>query len=105
MFPEGFDMNALLQQAQAMQEQLQQAQDELATVSFTGTAGGGLVKATVLGSGELVGLEISPDAVDLEDLESLSDLVIAAVRDAGSQAATHMQAAMPQMPDLGSLGM
>lgn len=105
MFPEGLDMNALLQQAQAMQEQLEQVQQELAVTSFTGSAGGGLVNVTVLGSGELIGLEISRDAVDLDDLESLADLIIAAVRDAGRQAANQAQAAMPRVPDLGSLGL
>lgn len=53
MFPEGLDMNALLQQAQAMQEQLQQAQDELANATFVGSSGGGLIKATITGGGEL----------------------------------------------------
>ncbi len=80
MFPEGMDMNALLQQAQAMQAQLQQAQEDLANSVFTGSAGGDLVQAVVTGAGELVGLTIEPGAVDLDDLESLSDLIIAAPR-------------------------
>lgn len=101
MFGEGMDMNALLQQAQAMQEQLQQAQDDLANTAFTGTAGGDLVQAVVTGAGELVGLTIKPEAVDADDLEALSDLIIAAVRDANTQAANQAQALMP---DLGGLG-
>lgn len=101
MFPEGMDMNALLEQAQAMQEQLAQAQEDLANSTFTGSAGGDLVSATMTGGGELVGLVIKPEAVDMDDLESLSDLIIAAVRDASSQAATQAQALMP---DLGGLG-
>ena len=64
-------------------------------------AGGDLVQAVVTGAGELVGLTIEPGAVDLDDLESLSDLIIAAVRDAGTQAANQAQALMP---DLGGLG-
>ncbi len=102
MFPEGMDMNALLQQAQAMQEQLQAAQDKLAASTFTGQAGGGLIRAEMLGTGELVGLTISPEAVDMDDLESLSDLIIAAVRDASTQAVRATQATMP---DLGGLGL
>ncbi|NLH70715.1 MAG: YbaB/EbfC family nucleoid-associated protein [Brooklawnia sp.] len=101
MFPEGLDMNALLQQAQAMQEQLQQAQDELANSTFIGSSGGGLVKVTITGGGELIGLKISPDAVDMDDLDSLSDLIIAAFRDASGQAA---QQAQTMMPDLGAMG-
>ena len=101
MFPEGMDMNALLQQAQAMQAQLQQAQDDLANSVFTGTAGGDLVQAVVTRAGELVGLTSDPSAVDTDDLDSLSDLIIAAVRDANTQAANQAQALMP---DLGGLG-
>ena len=73
MFPEGMDMNALLQQAQAMQAQLQQAQDDLANSVFTGTAGGDLVQAVVTGAGELVGLTIDPSAVDTDDLDLLKE--------------------------------
>lgn len=101
MFPEGFDMNDLLAQARAVQAQLQQAQAELQATEFTGSAGGGLVSATVTGGNELVGLEIAPEAVDLDDLEGLADLVIAAVRDANHQAAIEAQAIMPQLPNLG----
>lgn len=95
-------MNDLLAQAQNMQAQLQQAQQDLSNSVFTGTAGGNLVEAVVTGAGELVGLTIQPDAVDLDDLESLSDLIIAAVRDGGTQAANQAQAIMP---DLGGLGL
>ncbi|WIY82181.1 YbaB/EbfC family nucleoid-associated protein [Propionimicrobium sp. PCR01-08-3] len=102
MFPEGMDMNELLQQAQSMQAQLQQAQEDLANTVFNGTAGGDLVQATVTGAGELVGLTIKPDAVDVDDLESLSDLIVAAVRDANTQAANQAQT---MMPDLGGLGL
>lgn len=103
MFPEGLDMNALLQQAQAMQEQLQ-LQDELANSTFTGSSGGGLVKATITGGGELIGLKISPDAVDLDDLDSLSDLIIAAFRDASGKAAEQAQTMMPDLGAMGDLG-
>ena len=75
-------MSALLQQAQQMQQQLADAQAELAEAEVTGSAGGGLVTATMTGSGELTALTIAPAAVDLDDLETLQDLVVAAVRDA-----------------------
>ena len=85
MFPGGgVDMQQLLQQAQKMQQDLADAQQELAETSVEGSAGGGLVKATVTGSGELTGLEIDPKAVDPEDTETLADLVLAAVRDANN---------------------
>jgi DNA-binding YbaB/EbfC family protein len=79
-------MQQLLQQAQKMQQDLAAAQQELAGTPVEGTAGGGLVKATVTGSGELTGLEIDPRAVDPEDTETLADLVVAAVRDANNAA-------------------
>ncbi|MEV4439738.1 YbaB/EbfC family nucleoid-associated protein [Streptomyces sp. NPDC049577] len=80
------NMQQLLQQAQKMQQDLAKAQEELAHSSVEGTAGGGLVKATVSGAGELKGLVIDPKAVDPEDTETLADLVLAAVRDANAAA-------------------
>ncbi|PZS20056.1 MAG: YbaB/EbfC family nucleoid-associated protein [Pseudonocardiales bacterium] len=75
-------MQQLMKQAQKMQQQLEAAQAELALTEVTGTAGGGLVTATMLGSGELTALLIDPKAVDPDDLETLQDLIVAAVRDA-----------------------
>jgi DNA-binding YbaB/EbfC family protein len=75
-------MQQLLKQAQKMQAQLAAAQAELAEAQVTGTAGGGLVTATLNGSGELTALAIDPKAVDPDDVETLQDLVVAAVRDA-----------------------
>jgi DNA-binding YbaB/EbfC family protein len=75
-------MQQLMKQAQKMQQQLAAAQAELAETEVSGSAGGGLVTATVTGSGELVSLSIDPRAVDPEDVETLQDLVVAAVRDA-----------------------
>ena len=86
MFPGNPDMNQLLQQAQQMQQQMVAAQQELAEAEVKGTSGGGLVEATVSGTGELKALTIDPKAVDPDDTETLADLVVAAVRDAGSNA-------------------
>lgn len=105
MFPEGMDLGALLSQAQAMQDQLAQAQEKLAETTETGTAGGGLVTATVSGAGDLVALEIKPEAVDVDDLEGLADLIIAAFRDASSKITAQAQAMMPDMGALGQFGM
>jgi DNA-binding YbaB/EbfC family protein len=98
---ENFNLNDLMAQAAAMQSQLQSAQDKLASTELIGTAGGGLVTATIKGTGELVGLVIKPEVCDPEDTETLADLIIAAVRDANAKAADVQQAFMPQMPDLG----
>ena len=85
MIPEG-DMSGFLAQAQAMQQQLLTAQQELAEAQVEGSAGGDVVTATVTGSGELIGLVIKPEAADPEDTETLADLVVAAVRDANGKA-------------------
>ena len=80
------DMQQLFAAAQQMQEQLMNAQQALANAEVTGTAGGGLVKVTVNGQGELMDLTISATAVDPSDPEetarTIADLVLAAVRDA-----------------------
>ena len=102
MIPEG-DMSGLLAQAQAMQEQLLNAQQELAEMQVEGSAGGGLVTATVTGAGELVGLVIKPEALDPEDTETLADLIVAAVRDATNKA--QAVAASKLGPLAGGLGM
>lgn len=78
----GFDMNALLQQAQAMQEQMVAAQQELASAEVDGTVADGLVTVTVNGTGELVKVKIRADSFDPADTEDLEDLIVAAYRDA-----------------------
>jgi nucleoid-associated protein EbfC len=85
----GFDMNALLQQAQQMQEQIQQAQARLTEARVEGTVAGGAVSVTVSGVGELVGVEIKTgqfDGTDADDLSDLGDMIVAAYRDAKAQA-------------------
>ena len=85
-FGEGFDMNALLQQAQQMQQQMMDAQAELADAKVTGTVGDGLVAVTLNGTGELVGVSIKRGSFDPDDTEDLEDLIVAAYRDAKAQA-------------------
>ncbi|MFN2560815.1 MAG: YbaB/EbfC family nucleoid-associated protein [Jatrophihabitans sp.] len=102
-------MQQLLKQAQKMQEQLAAAQAELAAAEVTGSAGGGLVTATLTGGGELTSLTIDPKAVDPDDVETLQDLIVAAVRDAhravGELAADKMGPVTGGMGGLGdSLG-
>ena len=102
MIPEG-DMSGLLAQAQAMQEQLINAQEELADMQIEGSAGGGLVTATVSGANELLGLVIKPEAVDPSDTETLADLIVAAIRDATNKA--QAVAASKLGPLAGGLGL
>jgi DNA-binding YbaB/EbfC family protein len=102
MIPEGGDMSGFLAQAQAMQQQLLTAQQELADTEIQGTSGGDLVTATITGAGELIGLQIKPEAVDPEDTETLADLIVAAVRDANSK--SQALAAAKLGPLAGGLG-
>ncbi|MEV4944255.1 YbaB/EbfC family nucleoid-associated protein [Streptomyces sp. NPDC053755] len=98
------NMQQLLQQAQKMQQDLARAQEELAATEVEGQAGGGLVKATVNGSGELRGLVIDPKAVDPEDTETLADLVVAAVKAANDNAQELQQAKLgPLTQGLGGM--
>ena len=98
-------MQQLLQQASQMQQQLMQAQEDLARERVVGDAGGGLVSATVTGAGELVGLRIDPSVVDPEDTETLADLVLAAVRAATGRAAALQAAKLgPLTQGFGGLG-
>ena len=76
------NMQQLMKQAQKMQQQVAQAQAELAAAEVTGTAGGGLVTVDMTGLGEVKSVHIDPKAVDPDDIESLEDLVIAAIRNA-----------------------
>ena len=85
----GFDMGALLHQAQQMQEQLQQAQEELAETTVDGTVADGAVTVRLNGVGELLGVEIKAgqfDGSDADDLTDLGDMLVAAYRDAKAQA-------------------
>lgn len=90
MFPAGGmpDMSALIQQAQQMTQQLGEAQARLAESEVTGTSGGGLVTVVLTGSGDVTSLTIKPEAYDATDpdaLATISDLVVAALRDATDQ--------------------
>ncbi len=85
----GFDLNALMQQAQQMQEQLELAQQRLADTVVDGTVAGGAVTVRVNGVGELVGVDIRAggfDGSDADDLSDLGDMIVAAYRDAKGQA-------------------
>lgn len=84
-------MSALLAQAQQMQQRLLQAQQELAATEVHGEAGGGLVKVTANGSGEVLAVQIDPKVVDPDDIETLQDLIVGALADASKKAHTLAQ--------------
>ncbi|MCS4490352.1 YbaB/EbfC family nucleoid-associated protein [Corynebacterium sp. ES2794-CONJ1] len=82
------DMSQLLAHAQAMQSKLQAAQEEILASVVEGDAGNGLVKATIDGTGKLKALEINPEVVDADDIDTLQDLIIGAFNNAHTKLAT-----------------
>ncbi|HUP44819.1 MAG TPA: YbaB/EbfC family nucleoid-associated protein [Thermoanaerobaculia bacterium] len=82
------NIKQLMKQAQQMQEQMQQ---QMASIEVEGTAGGGMVKARMTGSKELLSIEIDKEAVDPNDVEMLQDLVKAAVNEAARKVDEAMQ--------------
>jgi nucleoid-associated protein EbfC len=78
-------MSALLAQAQQMQQKLLEAQQQLANAEVHGSAGGGLVTVVVKGSGQLIGVKIDPKVVNVDDIETLQDLIVGAMGDASKQ--------------------
>jgi len=80
--PGGFDVNALMKQAQQMQQQMEQAQEQLKDETVEASAGGGMVKVTMGGDLTLRTISIDPEAVDPEEAEMLADMVQAAVNEA-----------------------
>jgi nucleoid-associated protein EbfC len=91
-----FDMNNLLQQAQAMQEKMKKMQDDIASAEVTGEAGAGMVKVTMNGRHDVRRVEIDPSLMS-EDKEMLEDLLAAAVNDAVRRVERHQQEKMAGM--------
>jgi len=102
----GFDLNALLQQAQSMQQQMVEAQSEQSQSIVRGTSGGEMVTVEANGLGEFRRVSIKPEAVDPEDVELLEELVLAALHDVSAKIAQAGAEAFGGMalPDLGGPG-
>ena len=90
-------MNAMLKQAQKMQEEMDAASTELEEKEYSATAGGGAVDVVVTGKMELKAINIKPEVVDPDDIEMLQDLIVAAANEALRQ----MEAASAEV--MGSL--
>ena len=105
-FPGGMgmpgNMNNLMKQAQRMQRQMEEGQKELEIKEFTAAAGGGAVEVTVSGKKEIVGVKLSQEVVDPDDIEMLQDLIVAATNEALRQAEEASSALLGKMT--GGLG-
>lgn len=80
------NMNSMLKQAQKMQEEMAKVQEELEEKTVEASAGGGVVKVVASGKKELVSIDIQPEAVDPDDVETLQDLILVAVNEAMKKA-------------------
>lgn len=78
----GMNMQAMIKQAQKMQQDMVKAQEELALMETESTVGGGAVKVVVTGTNVLKSIEIKPEVIDPEDAEMLQDLILTAVNQA-----------------------
>jgi DNA-binding YbaB/EbfC family protein len=101
------DMDKLLQQVGQMQEQMQQAQDELQQETVESSAGGGMVTVVANGAGEIMQIKIDPKAIDPDDPELLADMVLAAVNEAIRSARTLQESKLGGLAGgaLGGLGL
>ena len=75
------NMNSVIKQAQKMQEEMERVQQETEEEQVEATSGGGAVKVVVNGKKELISIKLDPDAVDPDDIETLEDLILAAVNE------------------------
>ena len=103
-FPGGGQLD-MMKQAQKMQQEFMKMQQELESRKFVATAGGGMVKATLLGTREFESVEINPEAVDPEDVEMLQDMVMAAVNEALRQGEENREKTMSALAPAGMGGM
>lgn len=97
------NMSNLMKQAQRMQRQMEEAQKELETKEFSAKAGGGAVEAVVTGAHKLVRITIEKEAVDPDDVETLEDMIVAAVNEAMHQAEEAASASMGSMGGMSGL--
>ncbi len=97
----GGNMNALMKQAQKMQEEIAKKQEEINNTEITSSVSGGLVKVTMNGTFEVVDIKIAPDAVDPDDVEMLEDLVKAGLRDAKEKVEAMKKEKMGQYANMG----
>ena len=90
-----------MRQAQKMQEEMIKSQEEIANTDFTASVGGGMVTVVMSGNRKMKSIQIKPEVVDPDDVEMLSDLIVAGVNDALEQIKAEENSKIPQVPGLG----
>ena len=101
--PKGPSMNDMLRQAQKMQQDMQVKQAELEEKEYEVSAGGGVVKVKINGKNEILGIDIAEEIVDPDDIETLSDILVAAVNEAIKKVKADSDAEMGKIT--GGMGM
>lgn len=97
------NINQMMKQAQQLQEKMAEMQERMNQVEMTGASGGGMVKVTVNGKGEMKAITIDPALVDPKEVEVLEDLVMAAFNDAKAKVEAHVAEEMGKIT--GGLGL
>ena len=106
MVPKGPSMNEMLRQAQKMQEDMQNKQAELEAKEYEVSAGGGAVKVKINGKREILAIDIAPEIVDPDDIETLSDIMVAAINEAIKKVNADSDAEMQKLTGgMGGFGM
>ncbi len=82
MVPKGPSMNEMLRQAQKMQEDMQAKQAELEAKEYDVSAGGGVIKIKINGKREILSIDLAPEIVDPDDIDTLNDIIVAGVNEA-----------------------
>ena len=90
------DMNEMMKKAQELSETMKQQQEELAKQIFSVSVGGEMVKMTYNGKQEAISIEVDPEVVDADDIETLQDLILSAVNEGLRQSQQNMQNSLGQ---------
>lgn len=96
------NIQKIMKEAQKAQKKAADVQEKLSTMTVVGSAGGGLVEVTANGHGQIQALKINPEVVDKDDVESLEDLLLVALKDA--QAKAHDLSEKEMSRELGAVG-
>jgi nucleoid-associated protein EbfC len=91
------NLGQFMKQAQAMQTRMAEMQAELERIELTGQSGGGMVKVTLNGKGEMRAVKIDPKLVDPAEVDVLEDLILAATKDAKGKVEEHVAGEMSKL--------
>jgi len=100
----GGNMQDLMRQAQKMQQQLKEAQEEIADTEVIATSGGGMIEVVMSCDKKLSSIKINPAAVDPEDVEMLEDMIVAGINEAMKMAEEESERIMGPLAGLGNMG-